>query len=172
MNAQHSLTILVNLAKESANELILQQAMENSVWILDAGNCFNPYQIVRQIRMTTPQVKPVLARIQVARAFTCFQVVSLLEQTQIGSGSIFILRLLTTFADEMIQMSDRIRLLRQVDAQIERLRQSVPLTITLNTARFENNPVVDWAARLQSRADKILLPEPVADEPVPTLFEV
>lgn len=170
MNTPHSLTLLTNLPKTSANDLIIQHAMDGPVWILDAGNCFNPYQIVRQIRMQTPQIKAVLARIQVARAFTCFQVVTLLEQTQINTGSIFILRLLATFADEMIQVRDRLRLLKQVDSHIDRLRQTVPLAITLNTARFESDPIMDWCSRLQTRADKTLLPECTLDESLPTLF--
>ena len=170
MNAQYSLTLLVNLHGASASDLVLNRAMDSPVWILDAGNCFNPYQIVRQIRMQTPQVKAVLERIQVARAFTCFQVVSLLEQTQVNSGSIFILRLLTTFADEMIQTKDRMRLLKRVDSQIERLGRRVPLTITLNTTRFEGDPIMDWASRLQARADKILLPDRVPDNAPLILF--
>jgi hypothetical protein len=170
MKTQQSLTLLVNLPQDAANNLILQRAMESPVWILDAGNCFNPYQIVRSIRRQTPQVKVVLERIQVARAFTCFQVVSLLEQTPINSGSIFILRLLTTFADEMIRLNDRLRLLRQVDAQIERLRWIAPLTITLNTTRFAGDPVMDWVSRLQARADQTLLPERVANEPLPRML--
>lgn len=170
MKTPHSLTLLVNLPQDAANDLILQHAMKSPVWILDAGNCFNPYQIVRQIRRETPQVKAVLERIQVARTFTCFQVVSLLEQTQINSGSIFMLWLLTTFADEMIKINDRMRLLKQVDAQIKRLRQFVPLTITLNTTRFAGDPVMDWVSRLQVRADQILLPERVVDESLPRLF--
>jgi hypothetical protein len=97
MKTTHALTLLGNLSQAAANDRILQHALESSVWILDAGNCFDPYQIVRQIRRQTPQVKVVLERILVARAFTCFQVVSLLEQTQINSGSIFILRLLIDF---------------------------------------------------------------------------
>jgi hypothetical protein len=170
MNTQHSFTLLINLPQPATNDLILQRALESPVWILDAGNCFNPYQIVRQIRSKTPQVETVLRRILVARAFTCFQVVSLLEQTQINFGSIFILQLLTTFADEMIKINDRMRLLKQVGAQIERLRQFVPLTITLNTTRFTGDPVMGWVSRLQTRADQILLPEYVAESPTPTLF--
>jgi hypothetical protein len=170
MKTQQSLTLLINLPQATANDRILQHALETPVWILDAGNCFNPYLIVRQIRRETPQVKAILERIQVARAFTCFQVVSLLEQTHIGSGLIFILRLLTTFADEMIQMNDRIRLLKQVDAQIERLRQFVPLTITLNTTRFAGDPVMDWISRLREGANQILLPEYVEDEPLQKLL--
>ncbi len=170
MNAPYSLTILANLPKTSVNDLIIQCSVDSPVWILDAGNCFNPYQIVRQIRAQTPHVKAVLERIQVARAFTCFQVISLLEQTQITQGSIFILRLLTTFVDEMIMMKDRLRLLKQVNSQIERLCQSVPLTITLDMARFESDPIMDWSSRLQARADKILLPEIVPDHSPLTLF--
>jgi hypothetical protein len=70
----------------------------------------------------------------------------------------------------MIQINDRIHLLKQVDAEIERLRQFVPLTITLNITRFAGGPVMDWISRLQARADKILLPESVKDEPMPRLF--
>ncbi len=170
MNTQHSLTLLTNLPQSSVDDQITQCAMENSVWILDAGNCFNPYQITRQIRMQTPQVKAVLERIQVARAFTCFQVVTLLEQTRITQGSIFILWLLTTFADEMIQVGDRLRLLKQVDFQIDRLCQSAPITVTMNTTRFESDPIMDWVSQLQARAGKILVPEYTPDEPLPTLF--
>jgi hypothetical protein len=170
MKTQYSFTLLVNLPQAATSNLILQHALESPVWILDAGNCFNPYQIVRQIRRQTPQVKSVLQRIQVARAFTCFQVVSLLEQTPITRGPIFTLRLLTTFADEMIKINDRMRLLKQVDAQIERLRPFVPLTITLHTARFAGSPVMDWVSRLRAHADQIRLPESVIEEPVPMLL--
>jgi hypothetical protein len=170
MKKTHSLTLFVDLPVFVVNDLIVRCAMDDLVWILDAGNCFDPYRIIRQIRRQTPLVKSILGRIRIARAFTCFQVVSLLEQTQIFEGSVFLPRLLTTFADEMIPLHDRLRLLRHVDHQITRLNDCAPITVTLNIARLECGPVMDWCSRLQKRADKVFLPERVSDCHPPTLF--
>jgi hypothetical protein len=170
MKKSDSLTLLIDLHVSAVNDLVFQRAMDTPVWILDAGNSFDPYQIVRKIRRQTPLVKAILGRIQIARAFTCFQVVSLWEQTQIFEGSVFILRLLTTFADEMVPLKDRLCLLRQVDAQIDRLNACAPVTVTVNIARFESDPIVDWCSCLQKRADKVLLPERVIDGHPPTFF--
>jgi hypothetical protein len=170
MQKSDSLTLLVNLPVSAANDLVIQCALSDSVWIFDAGNCFDPYQIIRQIRRQTPLVKSILERIQVARAFTCFQVVSLLEQTQISEGSVFILRLLTTFADEMVPLKDRLRLLSQVDDQIKRLSYCAPVTVSINIAWLERDPIMDWCLRLRARAGKVLLPKRVAKHCPPSLF--
>ncbi len=170
MKKSHSLTILIDLPSATADDLVIQSAIDGPAWVLDAGNCFDPYRIVRQIRRQTPRVESVLERIQVARAFTCFQVISLLEQTRISEGSVFVLRLLTTFADELVPLRDRLRLLKQVSAQLDRLSGCAPITVTLNTNRLESDPVMDWCVHLQSQADKVFLPRRTVDQSSPTLF--
>jgi hypothetical protein len=166
----HPLTLVFHsdsLTQSHVEDRILQQALTESVWILDTGNCFNPLRMARPIRRQTPHIHRVLERIQVARAFTCFQVVSLLTQTSIAHGSVFILRLLTTFADEMIPVYERIRLLKQVNIQIDRLRRSVPVTVTIKHTRFQDGPLTDWISRFQERADAVIY-QKAKEQPQPT----
>jgi len=156
--------------RESLDEQIIQRALCGPVWILDAGNCFNPLRLTRRIRRQTTQIQTVLDRIQVARAFTCFQVISLLEGTHNPQGPVFILRLLTTFVDEVIPVYERLRLLRHVDSHIDRLRCSAPVTLTIKSTLHQEDPLVDWISKLQARADEVVYPKlDIQPEPA-TLF--
>jgi hypothetical protein len=168
----HALTLVFESKsqRESLEGSIIQQAICGPVLILDAGNCFNPLRLTRQIRRRTYQIQPVLDRIQVARAFTCFQVVSLLEQTRDPKGPVFILRLLTSFADEMIPVYERLRLLKQVDMHIDRLRRATSVTVMIKNTHFQGDPLLEWLSQFQSRADEVVFPE-LGIHPLPaTLF--
>jgi hypothetical protein len=145
--------------RESLDACILQGAMCGPVLVLDAGNCFNPLRLTRQIRRQTLQIKQTLDHIQVARAFTCYQVISLLAETQNPRGPVFILRLMTSFADEMISVYERLRLLKQVTEHIERLRKTAPVTVMLKDAHCQDELLLDWLSNLRAQADEILLPE-------------
>jgi hypothetical protein len=144
--------------REILDETIIQQAMNGPVYILDAGNCFNPLRLTRSIRRRTLQIQAVLDRMQVARAFTCFQVVSLLDATIHPKGPVFILRLLATFNDEMIPTYERLRLLKQVDGHIERLQGAVPVVVTTRHTQFESDTLADWISELGGRADEVRTP--------------
>lgn len=140
------------------DETIIRAAMSGPVLVMDAGNCFNPLRMVRRIRQQTLQVQQVLEQIQVARAFTCFQVVTLLEQTYDPQGPVFILRPLTTFNDEIAPVYERLRLLRRVDQHIERLQNTVTVTVMIKGSQLLEDPLMDWLSALQARADKIVFP--------------
>ncbi len=94
------------------------------VRVLDGGNRFNAYIVARAVRGQPG----VLNRITISRAFTCYQVLSLLESTpaiQVASGSepprLVALDLLSTFYDESVQPGERKRLLRTCILHLERL---------------------------------------------------
>jgi hypothetical protein len=88
-----------------------------AVRILDGGNRFNAYTVAR-----AAAGKPeVLNRITVSRAFTCYQVLSLLESTPAVQVPFVVLDLLNTFYDESVQVGERKRLLRVCIAHLERL---------------------------------------------------
>jgi len=145
--------------RESLDSGIIQLAMSGPVFVLDAGNCFNPLRLTRQIRRQTIQIQRTLDHIQVARAFTCYQVISLLEETLDPGGPVFILRLLTSFSDEMASVSERQRLLRQVDAHVDRLRSTTSVTVMVKNTSFQDELLLDWFTKLQTRADEIMFPK-------------
>lgn len=156
--------------RESLDDRVIQQALAGAVFILDAGNCFNPLRLTRQIRRQTLQIQTVLDRIQVARAFTCFQVVSLLEATSNPAGPVFILRLLATYADEMVPVYERLRLLKQVDGHIQRLRRTAPVVVTIRNTHFQEDGLLEWVSQLQARASEVILPTLVIHPEPATLF--
>jgi hypothetical protein len=153
--------------RHALDQRIITQAMESPVLILDAGNCFNPLRLARSIRRQTLHVRAVLDRIQVARAFTCFQVISLLEATIKPGGPVYILRLMTTYTDEMVPVYERLRLLEEVEKHLERLRRAVPLVVTIRGARLQDVLLLEWLSRLQASADEVRSPDREASpEPV------
>ncbi len=138
---------------------------------MDVGNCFNPLRLVRDIRQQTLRINQVLENIQVARAFTCFQVVALLGQTRDPQGPVFILRLLTTFHDEMAPVYERLRLLREVDQHIGRLQNTVAVTVMVGESRLLEDPLIDWLSALQARADHIVVPHLTRSSRPATFFD-
>jgi hypothetical protein len=149
------------------DERIVRHALAGPVTILDTGNCFNPLRLSRRIRWQTVQVPAVLGRIQVARAFTCFQVISLLEKIRQPVEPVYILRLLATFMDEIIPTHERTRLLAQVSTHIQRLNRTAALTVTIRSPLPQEEQLLRWIGNLQARADHIIVPqEPTPPSPI------
>jgi len=88
-----------------------------SLRVLDGGNRFNAYTVARAARGR----RDILEHITVSRAFTCYQVLSLLESTLSTQAPFVVLDLLNTFYDESVQIGERKRLLRSCIAHLERL---------------------------------------------------
>lgn len=91
-----------------------------AVRVLDGGNRFNAYTVARAAH-GRPEV---LERITVSRAFTCYQVLSLLEGTPAIQFPFVVLDFLSTFYDESVQVGERKRLLRACISHLNRLEQA------------------------------------------------
>jgi len=88
--------------REAMIELSAMLALRGPVRVLDGGNCFDAYRVARRVRRQTPHLDEVLGRIQVARAFTCYQVVTLFRQTPAGPAPQLIFDLLAAAADQVL----------------------------------------------------------------------
>ena len=111
--------------------LIAELALRGPVTVLDGGNCFPAYRIAGLIRRKSLQVDTISKRIFVRRAFTCYQVVNLLESTPALGQPYVILNLLATFQDDQVKPDEAGRLLTLCLTQIERLLLSAPVAVTL-----------------------------------------
>ena len=119
-------------AKDSMSALISELAVRGEVTVLDGGNRFSAYQVAGMIRRKTVHVESVARRLFIRRAFTCYQMVSLLEDTPaIPTQPYLILDLLATFYDDQVQPHEAERLLNICLQQIERLRFTSPIAISL-----------------------------------------
>jgi hypothetical protein len=140
-------------------------ALRGPVRVLDAGNCFDPYHIARAIRRETAELDAVMGRIFVARAFTCYQVITLLQQTPSAPMPHIIFDLLATFSDQAVTYSESRRLLQIGIQQLQRLRRKAPVIVSAGARPAQQREGL--LRTLESAADLVLLP----DTPAATTLE-
>jgi hypothetical protein len=84
-------------ACEESMHLIAELGLHGPVSILDGGNRYKPYQVAMLIRKKTVEVHTVANRLFSRRAFTCYEMNTLLGTTPSLSHPYLILDLLNTF---------------------------------------------------------------------------
>jgi len=164
-----------------ALSLIARLGETGSVRVLDAGNCFDAYFLARKVR----GVPDVLKRISIARAFTCHQVLSLLESTPADETPFVVLDLLRTFYDEAISLGERRRVLGQCVAQLSRMAGSSATRVaeaadggmkpprlgrglvTIYPPSVPNEEVFQMCETVRAAAAEYMVIEPAPLEPVP-----
>jgi hypothetical protein len=135
--------------------------------VLDGGNRFNAYTVARAARGRRDN----LERITISRAFTCYQVLSLLESTPANPFPFVVLDLLSTFYDESVQAGERKRLLRACIVHLDRLAQAAGGVVSVHPPAVPSQLAVDLLTLLASEASEIwqptVLPPPLTQ---PSLF--
>lgn len=111
-------------------ELAARLAVLGSIRVLDGGNQFNPLPVARTIRSLTLELEPALAGIRISRAFTCYQMLALLEQEPAQNRPVLVLDLLATFYDESVPLSEAGRLLRACLVHLRRLSAGAPVVVS------------------------------------------
>lgn len=117
---------------EKMVELAASTALRGDVHVLDAGNSFSAYGAARYVRRRTPRSRDVLRRILVARAFTCYQVVTLLRQTPESEDPKLVMDLLSTFSDESVSPEESRRLLGVAIGELYRLRRTAAVAVSIS----------------------------------------
>jgi hypothetical protein len=114
-----------NKAATKIQELIAYLAATGrTINIIDAGNMFDAYYVSKKIRQNGNNPSEVLKNIFLSRAFTCFQVVELVEAFQEKDQILIVLDILSTFYDENVSTEESERLLGIVTDGINRLGYS------------------------------------------------
>ncbi len=117
--------------REAMLKVAARLALRGPVHILDGGNSFDAFQVARHIRRQTPLLDQALDRIQVARAFTCYQVVTLFTQTPASDRPYLVLDMLATFYDESVSLAESERLLGIVVGHLGRLSHLAPVLVSI-----------------------------------------
>ncbi len=110
--------------------LTARLALTGRVRLVDAGNCFDGYGLARQLRQGSSHWQQALERVSVARAFTCYQVETLLTETAADAAPVLVLNLLDTFYDENVKLAERTRLLDTSLAEIRRLCRMASVAVS------------------------------------------
>ena len=111
-------------------EFTARLALAGEVRVLDAGNWFEAHAIARLVRRQTADLEAALERVRVARAFTCYQVVTLLGETPASPDPTLVLDLLDTFYDENVSEVESRRLLDTSLGHLRRLSALAPVVVS------------------------------------------
>ena len=124
-------------ARDEISHIAAELALRGPVTVLDGGNRFQAYRIAHLLRFRATKLNEAAKRLFIRRAFTCYQMLALLENTPALRQPYLILDLLSTFYDNHVQTREAHRLLNACLSQINRLRQFAPVAITLGIPLLE-----------------------------------
>jgi hypothetical protein len=113
--------------KALIQEVVVRLAASGPVRMIIGNNQFDGYAIARMLRRHSPEMANLLERIQLARAFTCYQMSTLLRETPSAPIPTFVVGLLVTFYDENIPEYESLRVLRGCIWELNRLGRAAPL---------------------------------------------
>jgi hypothetical protein len=166
-------------APRSAIQLLLvlaaRLALQSTVRVLDCGNCFNVYKVTQALHQHTLHTSAALSRISVRRAFTCYQVTTLLENTPQDATPTLVLDLLSTFHDESVPEGERRRLLDINVAALHRLSRQGSVLVSIHPKGPQPGGAQEQTASglyetLEKAADQVYRLEAQAPAPALRLF--
>lgn len=118
-------------------EQIADYALLGSLYVLSGAEWLPSYALTRMLRRRTVELDKTMRRVRMARAFTCYQMLNLLETTRPEKEPLLILDLLHIFYNPDIHFRVRIRVLNQCVGHLRRLWTTRPLTIFIRKMEVE-----------------------------------
>ena len=142
--------------------LTARLALTGRVRLVDAGNCFDGYGLARLLRQQTSAWQQALERVSVARAFTCYQVETLLTELVADFSPVLVLNLLDTFYDENVKLGERTRLLQVSLAELRRLCSAASVAVsTCYPTREQPTELLEMLASAAGQVWSYEEPEPL-----------
>ena len=158
---QITLLIGADAQRDAMLDLTAVLALRGRVRIIDGagqttGGSFDPYPVARAIRRRTHRLDEVFSHVTIARAFTCYQAVYLLEQTPATSRPHLVCDLTATFYDDAVTYDEGYRLLHLAVEELRRLRRRAPVVVSARPApRGQRSGLLRL---LKESADQVLFP--------------
>jgi len=147
--------------REVSLQFIAELAQSGPVRVLDGGNRFDVLGLNRELRRRDLPLYTALDRVQVARAFTCYQMATLLEGRPGGGIPTLVLNLLATFQDENASLVERLRLLEICLYSLRRKARHTAVLTVIHPQPSEE----PFLARVREAADQVWafeIPPPAA----------
>jgi len=148
-------------AREESAVLTAELALRGAVTVLDGGNRFMPYRVAQLLKRRTVDVMTASKRVFIRRAFTCYEMKSLLADTPAVQQPCLILDLLNTFHDDHVPAHEVQRLLTLCLIQTQRLQVSGPVLVTLAPPLVQERAFL--IEKVREKADEVF----TTDIPIP-----
>ncbi len=128
--------------------------------VVDGGNRFNARAVARILReLNAPDLYAALSRIRLARAFTCYQLLALLEETLPSSHPTLAIDLLDTFYDESAPLFERRRLIKNCLLCLRNLSQLAPVVVSVRPPAPGQSDPTGLLETVQQAADLLWFQE-------------
>lgn len=157
--------------------LARQTAQGHHVGVLVGHNHFALHAITRRAQAHRYDSRTLLARIQLARVFTCYQlhqrVATLAAPTVHNWRALYVLGILDTLSDEVVTASEATYLLKQILAHLKNLSQAgLPVFLTFDTPYVDGREglitlIADYVAELWAWAGTATSPAQTAQLALP-----
>lgn len=149
--------------------LIAELVLRGPVTILDGGNRYKPNKVAILLGRKALDITPAANRLYSRRAFTCYEMNTLLWTTPHLQQPYVILDLLNTFYDDHTPVYEIRRLLKSCLGQIHRLQLMGPVVVTLAPSLVEERAFL--ADEVCDQADQIFTFESIEPQVFqPALF--
>jgi hypothetical protein len=137
------------------------------VYVIDGDNSFRSYRIARYARDLHLDPRLTLAQVQVSRAFTCYQLVAIVERLSrrantLNCAGIVCLGLLGTLYDEDVAWAEAQRLLQEVITHLKVLAERWPVIVTVRPPSAKAQNRLGLIQVLMQQADVVRILEPDA----------
>lgn len=170
----HKVGLIVATLGHAKREQIAVLAAElvrnGPLTVLDGGNCFPFYRFARLLKAHTNKNGLAAGRLYIQRAFTCYQMLTLLESAPALPQPFLVLEMLGTFYDEQVPEWEVSRLLGACLGQVKRLCLHAPVMLLLSRPLLSGRGA-HLLERVCRQADQTFgLAEPAPELIQPTLF--
>ena len=164
--------LLETREKEQTDMLLLAAslALQDGAIILDGGNHFNAYTIVKVIRNITADLS-ILNRLQIARAFNCHQIVTLSQQIPLDGRPCLLIDILELFQDDNVPYNQRIYLVKKLLYQLNLVRRQTPVVVSLTPPK-EAHDQWNSMASLVRKTSTCTLEEGFMGKTLPTINQI
>jgi hypothetical protein len=139
---------------EGITELFAAMALRGSFYAIAGGEWIPTYALVQAVRRKTTDVQQVLGRVRLARPFTCYQLLDLLEDIRPERDPVLVLDFLHHFYNPDIQPPVRQRVLEQCCKHLQRLALLRPLIVFVE--RLPTEEYRQFLPRVAAAADEVL----------------
>lgn len=166
----HGITLVIGLPhKDHLLHVIAQLALLGTVQVIVGGNRFDVHKLARIIRRHTLFLDQTLSQIHQARPFTCYQMISLLKNTESKTPTV-VIDMLTTFYDENLSDAEAARLVSLASVHLQRLAQFAPVLVTICPPPSAMNTRTVLVKMLRGCADRVFNYMPPAESVQLALF--
>jgi len=137
-------------------DLVARLSLQGPVYLLDCGNRSDMYRVARTLRSLTDDPVAILRNIRLSRAFTCYQVVALLEKISSGVPvPVLVLDLLSTFMDESVQVNESSMLFNRALHSLTAAASSAPVIVSAKPLLSLSTPRFGLLEQLKSEAAEV-----------------